>query len=262
MVASNNSGWIDASNHNPVTQAVLTEAGARGVKGVCFNLLDLYGFGGLNYQLALVSSMGFRIAGYVYLNFPGGAYYTGEPAHNQVFNKVKAVVDAGFKLEWVAIDCEDPGNTLDTANTSEFISDAVAAVTYHLIPAWIYTAEYWWRDHTGNTNRFAHIPLWNATDDKQPDLNSVNYGGWTTPVMEQYNLHGIIQGTEYDFNTKYESLTLEYRKLNNTEAIESIYAILSDMSSIIGNQDNKFIGLVTSPSTPAGYVDRIIRTKV
>lgn len=205
--------WIDASNHNPITQDIIDDAKIKGYEGVVFNLLDLYPDGLLS-QLALAYNNSMRLAGYVYLNFPGGDYYNGRDSHQQVTVQVNKVINAGFTLEFVALDCEDPGNNLTPEQTVAYIQLGRQALDEKSIDAIIYTAEYWWIRNTRNSNVFNGLPLWNATNDNQPDLNRINYGGWSSPKVEQFSFHTNIGGVEYDANIMEEGIESELQELN------------------------------------------------
>ena len=198
--------WIDCSNHNPLDQVSIDDAKQQGVTGVVFNLLDNYPVaGGLLSQIDLAIFNGMRIAGYIYLNFPGGRYYReGYEGWEQVQDQLQRVRE--YPLEWVALDCEDPQNNLSPSATVAFIEASESSCKAAQRVCRVYTGYYWWVANTATegayrgSTQFSHLPLWNATNDKVPDLNYAGYGGWEYPTMEQYDFNGMIGCQEYDFN--------------------------------------------------------------
>jgi hypothetical protein len=64
----------------------------------------------------------------------------------------------------------------------------------------IYTARGWWQRQTHDTDRFHDWPLWDATNDKTPDLSFSPYGGWSQQVMEQYAFDQKVVGILCDLN--------------------------------------------------------------
>jgi hypothetical protein len=49
----------------------------------------------------------------------------------------------------------------------------------------LYTANWYWSQHMGNTHEFNFMPLWVAYWDKDDDLNFQHFGGWDSAVMKQ-----------------------------------------------------------------------------
>lgn len=132
-----------------------------------------------------------HLQAYLYL------YFNGDPVA-QVDAALRAC--EGFPVERLWLDCEDSAaSALTEAQTLDFIQRA-ADTCIDRMWSGIYTAGWWWRGQTGNSDRFRAYPLWNASADGVGDLTPVNYGGWSIPYMEQYRFDAPICGVNTDLN--------------------------------------------------------------
>lgn len=204
---SERSYWLDLSNHQgAATPQQVANARARGFSGV---IVNLYGPHALQ-QLATYRSAGFRTGAYIYLNFPGGTYWTGIPLREQVRAFLAKV--AGFDLERVWLDCEDEGNTLSPADTVAALRECRAEVLAWGRRVGWYTARFWWAPQTGDAHDFAGDPLWLATNDQVADLAFPEpFGGWDEVAIEQYSWHDYIDASlpEVDANVMREGFDEE-----------------------------------------------------
>ena len=105
----------------------------------------------------------------------------------------EAVGDLWDQLDFVAIDVEVAGTT------TEAIMD-----TLDLLPdkkICIYTAKWAWTSHMNDTHIFKSYPLWDAAYDSNPDIDPVNYGGWTEAIGTQYQGTTNLYGSDFDLNS-------------------------------------------------------------
>jgi hypothetical protein len=65
----------------------------------------------------------------------------------------------------------------------------------------IYTGAWWWNKHLPNTTSFSRLPLWDAFWDKDPDIDSPRYGGWTKTTMSQHTNDTNFEGIWCDINS-------------------------------------------------------------
>ena len=116
-----------------------------------------------------------------------------------VQNAKAACGSAWGDVAFVAIDCEINGITETT------IRQAIQQCDDFGKQACIYTAYWWWHDQFGNSTQFAHMPLWNAYYDGEPDVDfgRLMYGGWavSSVVMEQFTGSSQLAGITVDRNT-------------------------------------------------------------
>lgn len=135
-----------------------------------------------------------RLANYVYLLFQRDPIAQVEQALR--------VMD-GYASEWLALDCEDPNAEYLTEGACvEFIGRAAErAKTDRGVK--VYSAPYWWIRQTGNSTEFsrAGYDLWNATARGRPGIDSVNYGGWLEPFMDQWHFDQSLAGVNVDLNS-------------------------------------------------------------
>lgn len=72
--------------------------------------------------------------------------------------------------------------------------EAEAELTRQELTGGMYTGRGFWLDHTGNTDRFSHWPLWNAWYGGDPDPDSfIPYGGWQSCWGKQWTSTPIDQ---------------------------------------------------------------------
>lgn len=123
------------------------------------------------------------------------------------------LLDAAMKLarEWglkVWLDCEwnltgYPGTGTHAPSPPAILSMIHAYKTY-LAETYqgIYTGRWWWPTYTADSHDFADDPLWHANYGPMPDTvfaGFLPYGGWTRPVIWQYNSEGA-DGVTADLN--------------------------------------------------------------
>lgn len=193
---------FDLSNHQgPLTEAQARAAWAKGYRRAIINMYGPYAV----QQAEMCAYVGFELQAYWYLNFPGGEYYTGVSAYDQITYALNKCALTGLTFTFIWLDCEDPGNNLNAPDTIAFIEDAARACINRMWSG-IYTAKGWWQQFTDDTTAFAAFLLWLATDDKLGDLLSsqLPFGGWLACAMEQYDFHGDIDDAltdvEFDVN--------------------------------------------------------------
>lgn len=143
-------------------------------------------------QMAMLAYVGIELQAYVYLNMPGGQFWTGKSAWDQVSEAIDMCW--GYPVKYIWLDCEDSRNTMSQADTVSFIQEAADACIGRMRSG-IYTVGGWWIPNTGNSYRFSSWPLWVATGDRVPDLQGwAPFGGWYSAYMEQYVLDTFLNG--------------------------------------------------------------------
>lgn len=155
-------------------------------------------------QISALRGAGIEVEGYVYLWFSS-------PIEWAVNDRVEwACAEAallGLKRMW--LDCEqsmenDPPFDYVTQPTSPHIRAAIAKVREYRLDPGIYTAKWWWVPGVSDSREFsqAGIPLWNANYDEDRDIDDADFGGWTVPLMEQFQGWGDLAGvTGIDLNS-------------------------------------------------------------
>ena len=151
------------------------------------------------HNLGAARAAGLRIATYVALN--------GSVAGREAVERgLRACGSTRRDLAFVALDCEIDGITPGT------VADAERAVREAGLRPAVYTARWWWRDRFGDPHDFAHLPLWNAAYDGDPDIDfaRVPYGGWAAAdvIGEQYTGTTSLAGLDVDRNSFRRSFVL------------------------------------------------------
>ena len=138
-------------------------------------------------QIPVLLTAGFEVEGYVYVWFSADTQFVA----NRVEWACREFDDFPGVTKRMWLDCEQ--TALDTPPfdhvnepVSMHIRTAVDVTTAMGYAPGIYTAEWWWRPGASNSTEWAHLPLWNAEYDGDPETLAVNYGGWTKATMKQY----------------------------------------------------------------------------
>ncbi len=145
-------------------------------------------------QAAAAMAAGLIVDGYRWLNL-------NEPIVPQMDN---AFASMGQQLDRVRmwwIDAEDvsmPG--MGPAEVVDAVADAVDYCLQRDVAHGIYTGRWWWVPQTANSEQFAHLPLWNAYYDGDPDEDGLPYGGWVHSAIEQYQGTTDLCGQSVDLN--------------------------------------------------------------
>jgi len=135
---------------------------------------------------------GMETAAYFALSSQNGAWHVGEA--------LKAAGSEWENLRFVAIDVEL------TWVTPQQVRDAVREVTRLGARPIIYTANWFWKQHFGNSTEFRNLPLWDADYDNVERFDPFpTYGGWTERVGKQYtnearDVKFIADGNVFDEN--------------------------------------------------------------
>lgn len=142
-------------------------------------------------QLLTCRDAGMETEGYLW------RYWYGAPAA-EVRAALAVIADRPVKRLW--LDCEER-SPFTPAKTVEYIREGVEACEAAGMPTGIYTRKAWWEANTGNSDAFAHLPLWDSEPDRQPTLDGFTpYGGWTARAGKQYKFDAVLCGKVADFN--------------------------------------------------------------
>lgn len=100
------------------------------------------------------------------------------------------------------VDCESPSD-IAPALAERGIDAALSVLDNdpERRPVGLYTARWWWtRNKMGS--KYSSRPLWSAHYDGDPDIDfgSAPYGGWTQPLIEQYQGTTVLGGQSVDLN--------------------------------------------------------------
>ena len=111
----------------------------------------------------------------------------------------------GFPIERLWLDCEEATAGFSPQQIVAEIEAGLAACAP--LPSGIYTGRWWWPASTGNSSRFAGVPLWHAeympSPNTLPDFAAFKpYGGWTRPAMWQFQGTTSVCGVSVDRNVR------------------------------------------------------------
>ena len=181
---------LDISHHAPeITVAQFQRAKARGVSRIVVALNDP---DEAKRQIANATEAGLEVEAYAYL-------YFAKNIKNQIAADLAIVKGTAVRRIW--LDAEDTSSGVTQASIIDGLRAAESLVTQAGYRTGIYTASWFWRGHTGNSDRFKHLPLWDAYWDKSPDIDPVTYGGWTKPAMSQHTPDTHFEGIWCDINS-------------------------------------------------------------
>jgi hypothetical protein len=124
-----------------------------------------------------------------------------------IAEQVRAAFDtiAGVNVGRLWLDCEDAPGGRPPHEIVDLISQAASACGQ--FPHGIYTGRWWWEPNTANSTAFSHLPLWHAeytpAPSVLPDFAAFQgYGGWTRPLMWQYQGTTQVCGISVDLNLR------------------------------------------------------------
>lgn len=193
----------------PINQAQVARWKARGID---FAIPQYSQWLPLHLQ-TLEAAGGLEIETYVYL------FWGLSPWNQTPLDRVKAALQmcwdpAGrYRVRRLWLDAED--------SSSPYREDQLLECVDYLdqvgMPTGIYTGRWWWIPKTGNSTRFAHLPLWHAEyigQGSEPDLgapapgffdNFDAYGGWVRPHTWQFWGTANLEGHSVDVNARLEA---------------------------------------------------------
>ena len=121
----------------------------------------------------------------------------------QIEYALSIAADSGRHIGRLWLDCEDAKGIPEVSYLEKLIQQAIDAVGD--MPVGVYTREQWWRSYTGNTDRFAHLPLWDTLYDQTAAMDGFHpYGGWSEAVMKQHAENVELSGRTVDMNVYWE----------------------------------------------------------
>ncbi len=152
-------------------------------------------------QIPNLKAAGISVEGYSYCWFSAG------PSFIDARTQWACTEAQSFGVTHMWIDCEQSmGDNPPFDHVHQPVSPSIRAAVDRVkamgLTAGIYTAAWWWIPGASNSQEWKDLPLWNANYDLDPDLDVVNYGGWTVPRMEQYQGDTTLAGVPYiDLNS-------------------------------------------------------------
>jgi GH25 family lysozyme M1 (1,4-beta-N-acetylmuramidase) len=174
-------------------------------KGWSFAVVGAWGSYGCNtlarQQLAAARTAGLTTGAYVLLHFDDPEK-TGEW---QVRQAVESIGEELRHVRLIALDVEEKGGPV-AVDPVDLIQSAVDEVARLGLPAVMYTKEKDWREMTGNSRAFAHLPLWVPRYDGVPKLGVSGkhpwrpFGGWKRQAAKQYKGTTDLHGVKVDLN--------------------------------------------------------------
>lgn len=155
-------------------------------------------------QLGMAVDGGLTVDAYLVLEWDG-----------EVGAQVQAALSivAPFPVQRLWLDSERPAGDRSADQLVAKIQEAVDACGPFLCG--IYTRKVWWLDNTDDSQAFAHLPLWYAYWNGQPDFEDWHYpavwyegpfGGWSYPTGKQYDSDQTapdLCGVNVDYNIMY-----------------------------------------------------------
>ena len=158
-------------------------------------------------HLGILQAAGLEAEAYVYL------YWDRSPWNQTPADRTNAALQlAAGRVSRLWLDAEDQTHPYNEAQ----LQDCVTVCKLAGIPCGIYTGRWWWVPQTGNSQAFAHLPLWHAeyvTNDPQARLDLAPdpgdgfqpYGGWTRPTIRQFQGTSTLCGHSVDLNVADDS---------------------------------------------------------
>ena len=145
-------------------------------------------------QIPVLLACGVEVEVYVYVWFSSGEQFVRDRVAWACREAAAFPLISRVWLDCEQSDADDPPFAYLTEPTTQIIAAAVETVEVRGFSAGIYTARWWWVPGTSDSHAFAHLPLWNANYDGDPDLDPAGYGGWNVPAMEQYQGSTTLAG--------------------------------------------------------------------
>lgn len=168
-------------------------------EGVRFAVVQYSSF--MRQHLGALKDGGIPAEVYVYL-------YWGQDTAKRVKDAITMVGDFDVPRLW--LDAEDATTGFTPETILERLKAAEEACDR---PCGIYTGAWWWKPYTRNSTAFKHLPLWHAgytssgsvADLRPPSFEAFDpYGGWSRPLMWQYQGTTMLCGHSVDMNVKEE----------------------------------------------------------
>ncbi|TXH46272.1 MAG: hypothetical protein E6Q97_29905 [Desulfurellales bacterium] len=128
-----------------------------------------------NWQVDSAREAGAEVDGYIY-------YYASEDASARTLRLLGNLQGRTINFLW--LDWEEGMNGLSVEDTIAYMhkaQDTCIGIVY----TGHYTRRNWWIEHTNDYQGFAGQWIWDATNDKTPDMSYIPYGGFKH-YMEQY----------------------------------------------------------------------------
>lgn len=181
-------------------------------------------------QAGVALDSGRVLDGYRWLNL-------NSPVHPQMQNAFESMGKhlASIRMWW--IDCEDttmPG--MGPMQVVKAIQEAVEFCEEADVRHGIYSGKWWWVPQTGNSEKFSHLPLWNAYFDGDPDEDGMPYGGWEHSAIEQYKGTTMVCGQSVDLNYAKNLTPREYPR-DSTPDVDLVELTLLIASVVGGRED-------------------------
>jgi len=213
---------VDFSQGASLTQATMAAWKAAGVKHVYVQYSAK-----LPEYLAALDGQGFIVDVYVYLYFPLS------PWGQAPESRVRAAIEMcrGHAVRTIWLDVEEPTDNAGPVVTVEALKRCEAIVWVAGLQPGIYSGFWTYIDHTGNSEAFAHLPLWHADYlgvAPLPDMakrpteivfRNGAYGGWHKPAVWQWWNTTMFGGHSVDMDIEEE---IEEEEMFNVLAYGSV----------------------------------------
>lgn len=148
-------------------------------------------------QMRNAHAAGLEVEAYIYV------YFAQDPA-----GRVRSCLEAIKDLPYVArvwVDCEDEKHSLAAKYLGPKIAACLTAVATAGYKTGVYTGAWWWKKHMQTDpnwgSNFRHHALWDAYWDKDADIDTPGYGGWTKAEMSQHTNDTTFAGIWCDINS-------------------------------------------------------------
>lgn len=209
---------IDISNYageiSPQVAAGLAAA------GVTFCIVEFTDADLFERQVRALAGAGIKVSSYFFIYW---SRIGGETTRLAILiQRVKLIEASGVQLGWqrpdgtympkIMLDFEDDSLTSPPTNPMPAQGVVVGhAMVQQVLGAGlnvgIYTGEFWWKQHMGNSMEFNGVPLWHASQFQQTVPTPFSqyyagheYGGWPVPMVWQHRGTSDVAGVSCDQN--------------------------------------------------------------
>lgn len=160
-----------------------------------------------NQQAKAALSVGMWADGYHYVKFDQD-YLQNAAQADYTFEDVKDRLG----ILWLDLEDTPPAEMIGGVGSHGSLLNYIALMVEELEErgylVGIYTRKQWWKDYTGDTAFFEHLPLWCTEYNLDPPYDASwwarnSFGGWDAPIWVQYKADVDVAGVNVDLNERF-----------------------------------------------------------